>query len=139
MVLSSMIVDDLDLVRPLVAPPKYDPPLVVYADRVLAREVSSQGFQTVPWRRTHQHQIEAGTRQQWPDRAQHRQRELIKGALLRRHNDTDGATTAGTQPSSYMVGAITRTLSLTLDALARRGSHVRVSSKGARDGRDRQP
>jgi hypothetical protein len=47
----SMIVHDLDFLRPLIAPPEYDPPLIVYSDRMLAGEVSSQSFQSVAWRR----------------------------------------------------------------------------------------
>jgi len=42
-----MIVHDLDLFRPLIAPPEHDPPLIVYSDRMLASEVPSQGFQPV--------------------------------------------------------------------------------------------
>jgi hypothetical protein len=41
----------LDLLRPLIAPPEYDPPLIVYSDRMLASEVSSQSFQSVARRR----------------------------------------------------------------------------------------
>src|SRR5574337_448564 len=39
----SMIADDLDLLWSLKAPPKYDPPLVVYSDRMFACEIASQG------------------------------------------------------------------------------------------------
>jgi hypothetical protein len=46
-----MIIHDLDLLRPLIAPPEYDPPLVVYSDRVFASEVPSQSFQSVARRR----------------------------------------------------------------------------------------
>ena len=46
-----MIIDDLDFFRPLIAPPEYDPPLIVYSDRVLAGEVSPQSFQAVARRR----------------------------------------------------------------------------------------
>ena len=42
-----MIVQDLDFLRPLIAPPEYDPPLIVYSDRMLAGEIPSQGFQAV--------------------------------------------------------------------------------------------
>jgi hypothetical protein len=69
--------------------------------------------------RTHEDQIKASTRQQRPDRAQHRQKKLIEGTRLGRHNDTDGAAAPGTQSPRDMVGAITGTLRLTLDALAR--------------------
>jgi hypothetical protein len=47
----SMIVHDLDLLRPLIAPPEDDPPLVVDPDRMLAGEVAAQCFQAVPGRR----------------------------------------------------------------------------------------
>lgn len=47
----SMIIHDLDLLRPFVAPPEYDPPLIVQSDRMLACEVASQRFQAVPRRR----------------------------------------------------------------------------------------
>src|SRR5438132_687546 len=47
----SMVVHDLDLLRPLIAPPKYDPPLVVYSDRIFASEVASQCLQPVAMRR----------------------------------------------------------------------------------------
>jgi hypothetical protein len=43
----SMIIHDLDFLRPLIAPPEYDPPLIVYSDRMLASEVPSQSFQSV--------------------------------------------------------------------------------------------
>jgi hypothetical protein len=46
-----MIIHDLDLLRPFVAPPEYDPPLIVHPDRMLACEVASQRFQAVPRRR----------------------------------------------------------------------------------------
>ena len=45
-----MIVDNLDLFRPSVRPLKYDPPLIVYANRMLPREISPQRFQAVSWR-----------------------------------------------------------------------------------------
>ena len=48
----SMIIHDLDLFRPLIAPPEHDPPLIVYSDRMLASEVPSQSFQSVA-RRCH--------------------------------------------------------------------------------------
>src|SRR5205085_7367805 len=47
----SMIIHDLDLLRPLIAPSEYDPPLIVYSDRMLASEVPSQSFQSVARRR----------------------------------------------------------------------------------------
>ena len=46
-----MIIHDLDLLRPLIAPPEYDPQLIVYSDRMLASEVPSQSFQSVARRR----------------------------------------------------------------------------------------
>jgi len=46
-----MIIHDLDLLRPLIAPPEYDPPLIVYSDRMPAHEVPSQSFQSVARRR----------------------------------------------------------------------------------------
>ena len=42
-----MIVNDLDLLRSVIRPSKYDPPLVIYPDRVLAREVTPQSLQAV--------------------------------------------------------------------------------------------
>src|ERR1700722_6810575 len=48
----SMIIHDLDLFRPLIAPPEHDPPLIVYSDRMLASEVPSPSFQSVA-RRCH--------------------------------------------------------------------------------------
>src|SRR5262249_41513570 len=45
----SMVVRYLDLLRPLIAPPEYDPPLIIYSDRMLASEVPSQSFQSVAW------------------------------------------------------------------------------------------
>jgi hypothetical protein len=47
----SMIIHDLDFLRPLIAPSEYDPPLIVYSDRMFAGEVSSQSFQSVARRR----------------------------------------------------------------------------------------
>lgn len=44
-----MIIDDLDLFRAIVCPSEHNPPLIVYADRMLAGEVSPQCFQTVSW------------------------------------------------------------------------------------------
>jgi hypothetical protein len=46
-----MVVYDLDFFRTIIAPAEYDPPLIVYSDRMPTREVPSQGFQAVPWRR----------------------------------------------------------------------------------------
>jgi len=46
-----MIIQDLDFLGPLIAPPEYDPPLIVYSDRMLASEVPSQSFQSVARRR----------------------------------------------------------------------------------------
>jgi hypothetical protein len=43
----SVIVDDLELFRPSVCPLKYDSPLIVYADRMLPREISPQRFQAI--------------------------------------------------------------------------------------------
>jgi len=42
-----MIIHDLDLLRPLIAPPEHDPPLIVYPDRMLSSQVPSQGFQAI--------------------------------------------------------------------------------------------
>jgi hypothetical protein len=47
----SMIIHDLDLLRSLTAPPENDPPLIVYSDRMLAREVPAQSFQSIARRR----------------------------------------------------------------------------------------
>jgi hypothetical protein len=46
-----MIIHDLDFFRSLIGPPEYDPPLIVYSDRMLAREVPSQSFQSIARRR----------------------------------------------------------------------------------------
>jgi hypothetical protein len=46
-----MIIHDLDVFRSLIAPPEYDPPLIVDPDRMLANEVTSQSFQPIAWRR----------------------------------------------------------------------------------------
>src|SRR5262249_48611882 len=40
----SMIIHDLDFVRPLIAPAKHDAPLIVDPDRILSSEVPSQGL-----------------------------------------------------------------------------------------------
>ena len=47
-----MVIDDLDLVRPPVAPDEADPPLVVDSNAVLSRPVAAQHFQMVTGRRT---------------------------------------------------------------------------------------
>ena len=44
----SMIVHDLDLLRSLIAPPEYDPPLVVDPDRMLAGEVAGNASRRFP-------------------------------------------------------------------------------------------
>ena len=44
------MVDNFDLFRPSVRPLKYDSPLIVYANRMLAREISPQLFRAVSWR-----------------------------------------------------------------------------------------
>ena len=46
-----MIVHDLYLLGSPVAPPEYDPPLIVDSDRMLAGQIASQGLQSVSWRR----------------------------------------------------------------------------------------
>jgi hypothetical protein len=46
-----MIIHDLDFFRSLIAPPEYDPPLIVYTDRMLASEVPLQSLQSIAWRR----------------------------------------------------------------------------------------
>lgn len=46
-------------------------------------------------RRTHEDQVEAGTRQKRSDRTQHPEKELIERTLLGWHDDADGATAAG--------------------------------------------
>jgi hypothetical protein len=43
----SVIVDNFDLFRTSVRPLKYDSPLIVYANRVLSREIAPQCFQAV--------------------------------------------------------------------------------------------
>ena len=43
-----MIMQDLDVLRFLVAPSEYDPPAIVYTDRMLLGETPSQGFQAIP-------------------------------------------------------------------------------------------
>ena len=48
-----MIIHDLDFFRPAVTPPKYDSPLVVYSDRMLADEISAQRFEAIS-RRCHE-------------------------------------------------------------------------------------
>jgi hypothetical protein len=45
-----MVIYDLDLFRPVVTPPKYDSPLVVYSDRMLADEISAQRFKAISGR-----------------------------------------------------------------------------------------
>jgi hypothetical protein len=45
--MSSVIVNDLDLLRSLIRPSEHDPPLIVYPDGTPACEVTSQGFQAV--------------------------------------------------------------------------------------------
>jgi hypothetical protein len=45
--MSSVIVNDLDLLRSLIRPSEHDPPLIIYPDRMPARQVTSQGFQAV--------------------------------------------------------------------------------------------
>jgi hypothetical protein len=45
--MSSVIVNDLDLLRSLIRPSEHDPPLIIYPDRMPARQVASQGFQVV--------------------------------------------------------------------------------------------
>lgn len=46
-----MVVDDLDVLRTGVGPDEADPPLVVDADAVLPRSVTTQPFQPVAWKR----------------------------------------------------------------------------------------
>jgi hypothetical protein len=46
-----MIINHFDVLGSLIGPPEDDPPLVVYSDRMLAGEIASQYFQTVPRRR----------------------------------------------------------------------------------------
>jgi hypothetical protein len=46
-----MVVDNFDLFGPFIRPSKYDPPLIVYADRVSSRQIAAQGFQAISWRR----------------------------------------------------------------------------------------
>ena len=46
-----MIIHDLDFLRPLIAPSEYDPPLIVYSDRMPAGQVPSQGFRAISRRR----------------------------------------------------------------------------------------
>src|SRR5262245_59812195 len=46
-----MTIHDLDLVRSLITPAEYDPPLIVNSDRMLASQVASQGFQSIARRR----------------------------------------------------------------------------------------
>jgi hypothetical protein len=46
-----MVVDNLDLFGPFIRPSEYDPPLIVYADRMPSRQVAAQGFQAISRRR----------------------------------------------------------------------------------------
>ena len=46
----SMVVNDNNLLRLGIGPPKNDPPLIVNANGMISRQVPSQSFQTVTWR-----------------------------------------------------------------------------------------
>jgi len=45
-----MIVNDLDLVRITISPPKADPPLVVDPNAMLSRAIAFELLEPVPWR-----------------------------------------------------------------------------------------
>src|SRR5262245_29561100 len=49
---NSMIVDDLDFVRIVLAPDEANPPLLIDADRILTFPVSFESFQPIGWRHT---------------------------------------------------------------------------------------
>jgi hypothetical protein len=42
-----MVIHDLNFPRALIAPPEHDPPLIVYSDRMLSRQVPLQDFQAI--------------------------------------------------------------------------------------------
>ncbi len=90
-------------------------------------------------RRTHQHEVQSGVRQKRADRTQHRQEELIEGALLGRDDEADGAAAAGAQSPSHLIGPIARPRRLALDAFTGCRRHVGISRQSARNGGDRQP
>jgi hypothetical protein len=46
-----MVVDNLDLFGPFIRPSEYDPPLIVYADRMPSRQVAAEDFQAISRRR----------------------------------------------------------------------------------------
>jgi len=46
----SMVINDLNLEGVTTLPPKYDPPLIIYTDRVVTLPITSQCFKPVPWR-----------------------------------------------------------------------------------------
>jgi hypothetical protein len=46
-----MVIHDLDLLRPTIAPDKADTPLVIDPDRMLPGAISFKGLKAIPWRR----------------------------------------------------------------------------------------
>jgi hypothetical protein len=44
-----MVIDNLNFVRSI-APLKYNSPLIINPDRMIARPISLQGFQSIAWR-----------------------------------------------------------------------------------------
>src|SRR3546814_14508882 len=47
----SVVIDDLDVPRPIFIPDKADAPLIINADAVLPGSISLECFQSVAWRR----------------------------------------------------------------------------------------
>jgi hypothetical protein len=45
-----VVVNDLHLLWPSIAPPKADPPLVIDSDAVLTGTIALQGFEPIAWR-----------------------------------------------------------------------------------------
>ena len=69
-----MIVNDLDLVRVTISPPKADPPLIVDANTVLTGAIAFQRLETVP--RRHSEIVQRLGRVNGDQSAQHRPQEL---------------------------------------------------------------
>ena len=59
-----MIIHDFYVVAVTVAPNEADAPLVVDPDRVLTLSLSSQGLQSIPWRRSQDSQLRRGVKLQ---------------------------------------------------------------------------
>jgi hypothetical protein len=47
-----MVVDNFDLLGSFIRPSEYDPPLIVYADRMPSPKVAAQSFQAISGRRS---------------------------------------------------------------------------------------